>query len=95
MIWKDDILNHRCCVFLSEKDSIINARKVFAYLQNESDTSRDESHSVLDQRQGEPAGSLRVVWCPELDHGQVFDIRRWRARLKSEVLGEARQAKMS
>ena len=82
-------------MFLSEKDSIINARKVFAYLQNESDTNRDGSHSVLDQRQGEPGGSLRVVWCPEIDHGQVFDLRRWRARLKSEVLSDARQVKMT
>ncbi|RMD41346.1 hypothetical protein DV735_g3803, partial [Chaetothyriales sp. CBS 134920] len=35
ILWKEDILNHRCIVFLGEKDSIVNAPKVLAYLREE------------------------------------------------------------
>ena len=29
---------------------------------------------------------LAVVWCPNLDHGGVFDLSPWRTRLKAEIL---------
>ncbi|EXJ89966.1 hypothetical protein A1O3_03033 [Capronia epimyces CBS 606.96] len=95
ILWKEDLFAHRATVFLSEKDSIVNARQVRRYLEDieEHDTGQDaakvpqESLSVPFEQ-----GSLEVVWCPGLDHGQVFDLAAWRERLKLEILRKARYA---
>ena len=39
-------------------------------------------------------GRLNVVWCADLDHGQIFDLAVWRARLESEILKQARARKI-
>ena len=31
-------------------------------------------------------GRLKVVWCEELDHAQIFDSKRWMKVLVDEVL---------
>ena len=86
--------NHRCVVFLAEKDAIINSSKVRAYLQTDlATTDADDPHPTKELQRCEVQSPLRVIWCADIDHGQIFDIRAWRTRLKSEVLGEAKQAK--
>ncbi len=88
ILWKEDILDHRCVIFLGEKDSIINSSKVLAYLQNGMETT--DKGEDMDSTGGRSAGSLRVVWCAGLDHGQIFDLPVRRAWLKSEVLKETK-----
>lgn len=78
-------------MFLAERDSIVDSSKVLAYLQQDLETAGDKSHPAQCLCQSQMESPLRVVWCPDLDHGMVFDLARWRARLKSEVLGEARR----
>ncbi|KAJ9607451.1 hypothetical protein H2200_008524 [Cladophialophora chaetospira] len=93
ILWKEDVLDHRCVIFLGEKDSIINSSKVLAYLQDGMQvTSKGEDMADTDclrSKPRNPSGSLNVVWCSGLNHGQVFDLPVWRARLKSEILKEA------
>lgn len=99
ILWKEDLLSHHATVFLSAKDSIINAQQVRRYLQG---TSTEEHEAGLGQGKGLEEslskavpcgrGSLEVVWCADLDHGQVFDLAVWRERLKTEILSKARQS---
>lgn len=91
VIWKEDLLKHRCTVFLAEKDSIINAGKVRRYL-GEGNTIEGKSLTQQSARYSEEP--LRVVWCANMDHGQVFDLAEWRSILKREVLVESRRAWM-
>ena len=95
IIWKEDVLDHRCVVFLAEKDSIVNSSKVLSYLQEDLETFRDKSYAAQDLQRYGVESLLKVVWCPNLDHGQVFDLPGWRARLKGETLEEARQGIVS
>jgi hypothetical protein len=90
ILWKEDILNHRCIVFLGEQDSIINASNVLSYIQRETEPNGKSFSAAEGYQRCETKGPLSVVWCANLDHGQVFDLPEWRARLISEVLGEAR-----
>ena len=80
-------------MFLAEKDSIINSSKVLTYLQKDSDTIEDKPYNTQEMQRYDVESPLRVVWCPNLDHGMVFDLARWRARLKSEIVHEARMMK--
>lgn len=91
IIWKEDVLDHRCIVFLAEKDSIINSAKVLSYLQKDLESSGDKSYTAQELQRSNVESLLKVVWCPNLDHGQVFDLPGWRARLRSEILREAWQ----
>lgn len=34
---------------------------------------------------------LNVVWCPNLDHGQIFDLQPWRKQLVEDTLAHARR----
>lgn len=89
ILWKEDVLDHPCVIFLGEKDSIINSSKILAYLQDGMQvTNKGEDMANAGCRPSKGQGSLNVVWCPGLDHGQVFDLPVWRARLKSEILRE-------
>jgi hypothetical protein len=91
VLWKEDMLDHRCSIFLGEKDSIINSSKVFTYLQAGVERSPTCEDAVWVGPQPIKAqSSLNVVWCPGLDHGQIFDISSWRARLRSEILREVK-----
>jgi hypothetical protein len=93
ILWKEDLIVHRATVFLSGKDSIINAPQVRRYLQDpgEHDPGNEE---VTYPEQSGPAppepGCVEVVWCATLDHGDVFDLAAWRERLKLEILRKAR-----
>ena len=87
ILWKEDLQNHRSVVFLGERDSIINAAKVHDYLRGRADEGKDDLSGSA------PDAPWRVIWCPDLDHGQVFDLPVWRGRLKDEVLVEARRAR--
>lgn len=96
ILWKEDLLGHHATVFLCEKDSVINAPKVRAYLEDEEehDTSKEpEQNAAKDPEKSMPVqyqrGCLEVVWCANLDHGQVFDLAAWRERLMTEVLRKA------
>ena len=94
-MWKEDLLGHRCSVFLAEKDSIINSPMVREYLERDASMNGNGNGSciVRDQQKVKSESALKVVWCSGLDHGQVFDLQDWRNRLKKEVLMEARQLK--
>ena len=93
ILWKEDLIVHRATVFLSGKDSIINAPQVRRYLQDieEHDPGKDEAEFP---KESVPApterGCVEVVWCHNLDHGEVFDLAAWRERLKLEILKAAR-----
>jgi len=99
IVWKHDLFERHATVFLSGKDSIVNAPQVRKYLEDlqdhntskqaEQDNAKDLEESI--QAPGE-AGSLEVVWCADLDHGQVFELAPWRERLKMEILRKAQCA---
>ena len=88
ILWKEDVLDHPCTVFLAEKDAIINAAKVRTYLQEDQVTFNDTDAAQYQQQRYKTRNLPKVMWCPELDHGGVFDWPDWRARLKKEVLGQ-------
>jgi hypothetical protein len=97
--WSENIL---ATVFLSGKDSIINAPLVRAYLQagvGEGQQNGKYTSSRSESSEANPAdkinGRLNVVWCADLDHGQIFDLAVWRVRLENEVLKQARAGKSS
>jgi hypothetical protein len=78
ILWKEDIQNRRVTVVLGGRDLIVDTEVVKAYLT--------ENKSVRRESQGWKEGTwngdgLDVLWFPELDHGQVFDKGRTRARL--------------
>jgi len=56
------------------------------------ETSGKKIHADESYRIWEMEGALRVVWCANLDHGQVFDLPKWRTRLANEILRESRRA---
>ncbi|KIW34062.1 uncharacterized protein PV07_00862 [Cladophialophora immunda] len=106
ILWKDDLLSHPATVFLNGKDSIINAPLVYEYLQatlgdEEEHTNRvsfqgDEitadynSKKAVPEKEHSGDGRLKVVWCPDLDHGEVFDKPSLRKQLVEETLARAR-----
>jgi hypothetical protein len=106
ILWKEDLIERHATVFLGEKDSIINAPLVRAYLQagvGEEQQNSKNTGRRNEAREANPAaekiaslpglvddGRLNVVWCADLDHGQIFDLAVWRMRLESEVLVQAR-----
>ena len=97
ILWKEDLVERHATVYLGGKDSIINTREVRAYLQNadEHRSGKDEGHSVSRRVKEIAAGSqmggkLDVVWCADLDHGQIFQISAWRKLLRKEILAHAR-----
>jgi hypothetical protein len=99
ILWKEDLFEHHTTVFLGGKDSIINASLVRAYLQGagEHQTGKDSNQSEANTAEeivpcGQVHGRLNVVWCADLDHGQIFDLPVWRTRLEIEVLTLAARA---
>jgi hypothetical protein len=103
ILWKDELLSHHATVFLASKDSIINAPLVYEYLQeadggdgNKVKTERvgfnsdDHSETVVPEKLHGGDDWLNVVWCPNLDHGQIFDLPLWRRQLVEETLAHAR-----
>ncbi|KAF2435389.1 hypothetical protein EJ08DRAFT_675208 [Tothia fuscella] len=74
ILWREDIADRRATVFLSERDLLVNTPEVRNYL-------------LEDSRKEDVDGTRRlsVVWCKGLDHGQVFETKKWRGRLLDEV----------
>ena len=101
VIWKEDLVAHQCVVFLAERDSIINSGKVWRYLKGGDGVGKEKKNGEeaafeLEKEKKrveveDPEAPLRAVWCADMDHGQVFDLAGWRARLKGEVLREAKR----
>jgi hypothetical protein len=96
ILWKEDLMEHHTTVFLSGKDLIVNTPQVRTYLldvgeqQNGRNASQDEESTAEKIKLlGRVDGRLNVVWCADLDHGQIFHSALWRARLKSEVIEQA------
>ena len=83
ILWKEDIADHPTSVFLSERDLIVDTPSVRAYL-----SGRAEDGKLEPSNSGEDENP-RVVWCTDLDHGQVFDGGPWRALLIKEILDKA------
>ncbi|KAK5436177.1 hypothetical protein LTR34_001806 [Exophiala xenobiotica] len=96
ILWKEDLLVHQATVFLSAKDSVINAPHVRRYLQDVVEhVPGDKDEATYPEEQvAAPLerGCVDVIWCAGLDHGQVFDLPAWRERLKLEILRKARYA---
>jgi len=106
ILWKNDLLSHHATVFLAGKDSIINAPLVYKYLQatgggEGNKTKRVSFHSddipadydsdkALPENNHSVHNRLKVVWCSNLDHGQIFDLLPWRKQLVEETLAHAR-----
>jgi len=91
ILWKEDLSAHRTIVFLGAKDSILNAAQVRTYLQGTGQQFDQETVSKdreIIQDSPQIHGQLSVVWCDDLDHGQVFDLPEWRTRLQREILKE-------
>ncbi|KAI1616922.1 hypothetical protein EDD36DRAFT_484606 [Exophiala viscosa] len=106
ILWKNDLRNHHATVFLAGKDSIINAPLVYEYLQatgggegnktkrvsfHSDDIPADyDSEKAVPEKDHSGDDRLNVVWCPNLDHGQIFDLPPWRKQLVEEILAHAR-----
>jgi len=54
------------------------------------ETSGKKTYAAESYKRWEAECPLRVVWCANLDHGQVFDLPEWRTRLANEILRETR-----
>jgi hypothetical protein len=80
ILWKEDIDDRRATVFLSERDLLVNTPEVRNYLLKTQE-KKDKSAKSMN----EDAGRVSVVWCQNLDHGQVFETKKWRGRLLDEV----------
>jgi hypothetical protein len=107
ILWKEDLSEHNATIFLGGKDSIINTLLVRTYLEagirveqqngkhtgNRSDAMEANlaAETITVSSGLADDGRLNVVWCADLDHGQVFDLAVWRRRLKSEILMQARE----
>lgn len=106
ILWKNDLLSHHATIFLNGKDSIINAPLVYEYLHStgggegvntkcvsfHSDNipADNDSETAVPKRDHWGDDRLKVVWSPNLDHGQIFDKPSWRKRLVQETLARAR-----
>lgn len=88
ILWKEDIADRRVTIFLSERDLLVNTPQVRSYLlgmdgyDDGKRSHQDEEPANGDQRRKE---GVSVIWCDDLDHGQVFETKRWRSRLLGEV----------
>lgn len=96
ILWKEDLSQNDSTVFLCGKDCVVNASKVSRYLEAVEDKLIDNDTGPKTRSGTEKFGSpqveqnhVNVVWCADLDHGQVFELASWRERLKTEILRKA------
>ena len=87
ILWKKDITERQVTVFLSGSDSIVNAPLVRAYLGDGAEEGQQIVKLLDNPLDG---GRLNVVFCENLDHGQIFDLKVWRMRLLDEVFAHTR-----
>ncbi len=89
ILWKEDVGDLDITVSLAGKDQIVNTKEVAAYLMAEGEDSNDQPEQgdwkskpgvwlSTDKR-------LKVLWCEELDHAQVFERKLYRDCLVAEV----------
>ena len=88
ILWKEDVDGIPLSVFLAGRDQIVNSDEVARYLTGD---IRDDDSYHQSNWKGEPGGwstsddMLRVFWCDDLDHAQIFDDAICRDRLVREV----------
>jgi hypothetical protein len=82
ILWKEDLSDKSVTVFLGGRDLIVDTEEVGKYLTgtDNGDWKRDEGVWTA------PDGRLKVVWCGELDHAQIFDSKARMRVLVDEVL---------
>lgn len=52
----------------------------------------EEANNAVESNESQLRERLKVVWCANLDHGQIFGSKRWREQLVKEVFSHiARQ----
>jgi hypothetical protein len=91
VLWKDEFAHKRVTVFLGGRDLIVNTPQVARYLTSAPEDWDGESGLKADEYEWTgPDGRLKVVWCDELDHAQIFDSKRWSEVLVEEVLSLSR-----
>jgi hypothetical protein len=93
VLWKEDIANYKTSIFLSERDLLVNTTNIRDYLLDlkkhdpafhQNGAERDKIAGGLDSKKVEDR--LNVIWCPDMDHSQIFDTKQRRRRLVKEVL---------
>ncbi|KAF2810786.1 uncharacterized protein BDZ99DRAFT_414977 [Mytilinidion resinicola] len=98
ILWLEDIVDHNVTVSLSGRDLIVNTEAVGRYLVG---ASSDGSASGWSDDDGgwkqEPwiGEGLDVLWWPQADHAQVFDMVRARKKLVKVVKKYVRNGKGS
>ncbi len=78
-------------MFLSGRDLIVNTEQVGRYLTGTQSPEEEgmDWKTNLDGWVGDDG--MKVVWCDELDHAQIFDSKFWMPRLVDEVLDHSAQ----
>jgi pimeloyl-ACP methyl ester carboxylesterase len=92
ILWKEDLASRRATIFLGERDLLVDTAHVYEYLLGlkEAGATFDQNGEKLVELgvDGEEK-RLNVVMCPDMDHGQIFDTKKWRTRLIREVYSHA------
>ncbi|KAF3919753.1 hypothetical protein ABW20_dc0108078 [Dactylellina cionopaga] len=99
ILWVEDLKGRNAVVYLGERDLIVDTGSVRRYLTGKYkrdakvvDRTReevdDEFVEFVDSqwvKTDDDGGRLKVVWCEELDHAQVFDYSEWYTRLVKDI----------
>lgn len=84
ILWKHDIKDRLVTVSLSGKDLIVDTDAVWRYLTGKNGSLDSEGSLVENGRNARWKGNrLDVLWFDDLDHAQVFDLKKNR-----RVLGD-------
>ncbi|KAL7354287.1 hypothetical protein ACKS0A_05373 [Histoplasma ohiense] len=89
ILWKEDIAHYRSTIFLSDRDLLVDASQVYMYLlgpESDHKTSNLNCMGAKNAAESNETQQLNVVWCTNLDHGQIFESKQWREQLVTEVL---------
>ncbi|KAI9697030.1 MAG: hypothetical protein M1836_004991 [Candelina mexicana] len=91
ILWKEDLGDRKCSVFLSGRDLIVNTEQVGQYLTGQHSSGEEDLDWKADPDGWIGEDGLKVVWCGDLDHAQIFDSKYWMPRLVDEVLDHSEQ----
>lgn len=74
ILWKEDILNRsdRATVILSERDIIVDAASIGAYLAKDQSSLSSQGVEIWQQRWWS-GGKLDVLWFKDIDHGEILN----------------------
>ena len=78
ILWKHDLEGRLVTVVLCAKDLIVDTEAVGRYLKGSSIISMGSEEWKTESWKGQ---DLDILWYQELDHGQVFDLKKHRERL--------------